>query len=249
MASTMPNFLVRFRRFWQSGLHYWQDGTFSEVSQLRKAKDNESDDRLWIKDNNNYRTLKEVSVNTPKISYYRSIVKDPEEWRTFERDNINHYFDDKIDLFPFNDGTGSRGDERTSDNRFLAPDRFFRVQQKMIDRRFPEGRNRSPGDADLRDKVDALRYIFSKNYWDFVIKRRHTALVWSVSGVLALIGFLAGIAIAGPLIRALGLPLYISYAASTGVLAGILWIILRFLVWDRVIEYLHNSKSLGGICR
>lgn len=190
------------RGFWKQGWLYFRDGTFEEMADAWRKKDAPEDVRQWEYDEHGFRTLKNDAFITHKIEGYIKLLKDEDEWHKFDTENMDKFFNDAIELFPYerasvqNDAKPADAKSKDAKPSFEPPGRFFRVQQKMIQRRFPWGRNLTFGDADLRDNVETLRYIFAKNFIALILRRRALALHY----VLMAVGILLANAILAPLV-------------------------------------------------
>ncbi len=189
--------------FWSRGWAYLTDGTFREVWEAWGKKDHDEDAKSWEFDEHGFRRLRSESFPTRKIESYKAIVRNPEEWQAFEAANMNHYFHDGVVLFPYDRPEGSAPKIDVGPANYTPPGRFFRVQYDMIKRRFPFGLNKTPGDADMRRTISALRYIFSKNFWRLIRQRR-------VLAGLMILGFIACQAVS--LAVSAGLPFLLGFA-------------------------------------
>jgi hypothetical protein len=143
------------------------------------------------------------NVNTRKLD---EIIASP-----ILQERMDSYFNDKIDMFPYEGSTSALAsttksatvagsdnsepaphpptDETPSETArngvgIIKPDRFYTIQAAMIERRFPGGRERDIGDGDLRDQISSMRYIFAWNYWQLIIARRGWTLLEAVALVL-----------------------------------------------------------------
>jgi len=168
--------------FLSRGWRYLTDGTFSEVFETLVTEDKKADETIWEFDQHHFRTLRSEAFVTRKIDTYRDILKNPEKWRAFETENMNRYFDDAIILFPYELSQADKNGNKAKPN-LEPPNRFFRIQQNMVKRRFPFGKNDTPGDADLRAHISALRYIYSKNFFSLIMKRRWLAVEYAGVGL------------------------------------------------------------------
>jgi hypothetical protein len=89
------------RGWWSRGFNYLLDGTFQEVLEARAKRQDEPFSSHFETDENGFLVLRKISFDTRKVDFYKTILKDPEKWRVFETDNVNRYFRDQIELFPY----------------------------------------------------------------------------------------------------------------------------------------------------
>ena len=119
---------------------------------------------------------------------YERIFDSPEEWSALEA-QMNSYFDARIEMFEYRlpkDGRAKSPLKSVIDRLFFQvehPSRHFELENDIIERRFPGGMGRSPGEEDLRRLVSALRHLFAHNLVRFIIYKRVSALVFSLIAI------------------------------------------------------------------
>jgi hypothetical protein len=231
----------RSKGFWGQGWHYLTDGTFREVYETLIKEDKKGEEAIWEYDQHGFRTLRSEAFETRKIDTYRSILKDPEQWREFETGNMNRYFDDGIVLFPYDLADAQSG--KKGKPNLAPPNRYFRIQQDMIKRRFPFGKNNTAGDADLRGYVSVLRYIYSKNFASLIGRRRRLAIEYALVGLVILALNFVLTALIWPLLRHFGfgqMPGLGSFLTLAVCLIAL--IVLLFCCW-RIFELIEVYKD------
>lgn len=145
-----------------------------------------------------YFRMEMTDVKTRDISEYEALIKDPVAWEAFEKEHMNRYFEDDIDMFPYSDSVNKRGHYDGEAHRFreiMKPNDFFFIQKEMIERRFAPKSDWSGraaiGESDLRNLISCLRFTFLRNYTHLIVSRRihvltgslaGTALVWAICG-------------------------------------------------------------------
>jgi len=140
-----------------------------------------------------YIQMKIQDFRTRDVENYVGLANDPARWEVFEREVMDRYFDDHIDLFPFRPGKLRAADvdrRNLSDLDFNNPAPFHYIQKEMIERRFAGGELNDIGERDLRDAVSCLRYVFVRNFWHLVISRRRIGLDAVLVLGLIIAGFL-----------------------------------------------------------
>lgn len=123
-----------------------------------------------------YVQLKVRQFKSRPIEDYAAMVDDPEVWRALDV-SMNLYFDDRINMFPFErrryeDAMPSEQDGMSFEN----PEAFHIVQKDMIERRFASGEVTDVGESDLKETISSFRYVFVRNFWRLVLARRRVAL-------------------------------------------------------------------------
>ena len=229
--------------FWRRGFHYLIDGTFREVFDALRKKDNSEDRRQWDYDPHGFRTLTNTSFVTHKIETYIDLIKNPEEWQAFDTENMNKFFHDAIILFPYDRVSAQDADDKTAKPHLEAPSRFFRVQQEMIERRFPCGRNLTPGDADLRDIIETLRYIFAKNFNSLILLRRKLALRFVGLDLLALSTYFVLILALKPMLGAVGVAFALPLVLGVLGFFSLALIVVFYVVYWRTLELFGNYRD------
>ncbi len=143
-----------------------------------------------------YVQLKVRQFKSRPIEDYAAMVDDPEVWRALDV-SMNLYFDDRINMFPFE--RRRYEDAMPSEQAgmsFENPEAFHIVQKDMIERRFASGEVTDVGESDLKETISSFRYVFVRNFWRLVLARRRVAL--EAIGMVIAIGslFLAASALA-----------------------------------------------------
>jgi hypothetical protein len=144
-----------------------------------------------------YIQMKIRDFRTRDVENYVGLANDPARWEVFEREVMDRYFNDHIDLFPFKPGKLQTTDpdrRNLPELDFNNPAPFHYIQKEMIERRFAGGELNDIGERDLRDAVSCLRYVFVRNFWHLVVSRRRIGLDAVLVLALIIAGFL-GIAL------------------------------------------------------
>ncbi|MEI9990022.1 MAG: hypothetical protein WDM86_08295 [Rhizomicrobium sp.] len=206
---------------------------------------------FMVDDHRGFVEIAPQKSRTRSIDEYREIVRDPARWATLKAELLDEYFDDPIDMFPYEGGVERRekdaatpqGDVwrrglwwRTLDRslNLAIPARFFQIQADLIKRRFPGGRNQTIGDSDIRDLISCLRYVFARNFSQLVWVRRVWCAFVSAIVLLAFACFAVsfdpaaffppGMAVTGHMLRLLSMGL----AGLVAVLTVATFFIYRF---------------------
>lgn len=186
---------------------------------------------------------------TRDVENYVSLANDPARWEVFEREVMDRYFNDHIDLFPFRPGKLQAADierRNLSELDFNNPAPFHYIQKEMIERRFAGGELNDFGERDLRDAVSCLRYVFVRNFWHLVVSRRRIGL----DAVLVLGLIIAGLLGAALLARSLQaekgtLANIIIGLATVGALAAMtaVWFNARHMFQRHTAEYITSIQA------
>jgi hypothetical protein len=173
------------------------DGTLSDLSNAiyvdRQLKPERYLEQLEpLSDNTlGYVQLRVRDFRTRSVEDYAEILDDPDAWGKFEKTVMGLYFDDRIEMFPFERREYADMKRRKSDEgmTFSNPEAFHLVTKELIERRFSADRSDEVGERDLRDAIAAFRYAFVHNFWRLVTSRRGAAVVGLGMALLAPIGF------------------------------------------------------------
>jgi hypothetical protein len=169
------------------------------------------------------------------IEQYKALIEKPDEWAKLEAE-IDYYFNDRLDPFPYESGIGADRPDRHRDEKrdarhadwlrsfllpvvgFRLPAEYFEIQLQMIARRFP-AKGGHGVDGDIRSYISLLRYIYGKNLWHLIVQRRIGSLVASL---LTLFVFAASCWLFGQNVPEL--PLALQAVAIGSIMASILYI-------------------------
>lgn len=173
------------------------DGTLSDLSNAiyvdRQLKPERYLEQLEALGDNTlgYVQLRVRDFRTRSVDDYAAILDDPEAWAGFEKTVMGRYFDDRIEMFPFERREYADMRHRKSDDAmtFNNPEAFHLVTKELIERRFSADRPDEVGERDLRDAIAAFRYAFVHNFWRLVTSRRGAAVEGMAMALLGLIGF------------------------------------------------------------
>lgn len=181
------------------------DGTLSDLSNAiyvdRQLKPERYLDQLEPLGDNTlgYVQLRVRDFRTRSVDDYAEILDDPDAWATFEKTVMGRYFDDRIEMFPFERREYADQKRRKSDDQmaFTNPEAFHLVTKELIERRFSADRPDEVGERDLRDAIAAFRYAFVHNFWRLVTSRRGAAVEGLAMALVAPVGFAGFLALTG----------------------------------------------------
>lgn len=151
----------------------------------------ENEDRLrpLYREFNGFHELEQRETKTKRIEAYADILRDDETRRNLE-EKMNMYFNDTVEMFPYERRSLTR-DKSITDLRIFNPDAYFKIVIAMIQRRFPGGADGKIGDQDVRDITTCLRVLYKEDLWSLIRRRRADAwgrmwggFLWLVCGAV-----------------------------------------------------------------
>lgn len=225
------------------------DGTLSDLSNAlyvdRLLKPDRYNDLIEESSSKTlgYIQMRVKDLKTRSVNDYARILDDPDLWAGFEKETMSGYFDDQIEMFPFNrreypDVKARRSTDRTE---LVNPEPFHLVQKEMVERRFGKGTTENIGERDLRDAIASFRYAFVHNFWRLVISRRQAALEGLLMAFLCVVAFVA-VALARIASPNWGLELVVLILALLS-LMGLAWGRTRHMIQRHTEKYVDAVKA------
>ena len=191
----MFNLIIKFLMFWAFKnrlFGIFLDGTVKDI--LTYGESGKQSLKEFITQSEaGFIEIKSSSAVTRKLQSFKDLIANRDEWETFQRNVMDRYFIDPIDMFPYDKAKLTL--ESVDDDHSLLldrdglskPDEFYKIQLERIERRFPGGRAGTIGDQDVRDLVSTLRLVFRENFSHLVMTRRSYPFRFGLVMMLSLI--------------------------------------------------------------